>query len=48
MKDSELFGDEEKIFEIPKDPEKEKIKLAIEEITKIIEKYEKENEIKEN
>ena len=47
MKDSELFGDEEKIFEIPKDPEKEKIKLAIEEITKIIEKYEKENEIKD-
>ena len=39
--------DEEEIYEPPKDPEKEKIKIAIEDITQIINKYERQNEIKE-
>ena len=39
--------DENEIIEPPKNPEKEKIKLAIEDITKIINKYESQNEIKE-
>ncbi len=39
--------EEDEIIEVPKDPEKEKIYKAVEDITKIISKYSKENEIKE-
>ena len=39
--------DEDEIIEPLKDPEKEKIKIAIEDISKIIKKYESQNEIKE-
>ena len=40
------MDEDEEIIEPPKDPEKEKIKVAVDDITKIISKYQKENEIK--
>ena len=41
------MDEDEEIIEAPKDPEKEKIRVAVDDITKIINKYQKENEIKE-